>query len=76
MAAVKLRICTSPWLLHQGPWPVVGDEVTHFYDILTFLKYFLIKELFKSIPVARDTYFLQHYAVYHLHCIASFFNGF
>jgi hypothetical protein len=23
-----------------------GDEVTHFYDILTFLNIFLIKELF------------------------------
>ena len=46
MAAVKLRICTSSRFLHRDPWPVVGDEVTHFYDILTFLKYFLIKELF------------------------------
>jgi len=26
-----------------GPLAVIGDEVTHFYDILTFLKYFLSK---------------------------------
>jgi hypothetical protein len=29
-----------------------GDEVTHFYDILTFLNIFLSKNFFKSIPAS------------------------
>ncbi len=34
MAAVKLRICTSSRIAPE-PLALYGDEVTHFYDILT-----------------------------------------
>ncbi len=54
-AAVKLRICTS-FRIAPEPLALHGDEVTHLYDILTLLNFF-IKELFKSSPFTEATYF-------------------
>ena len=52
MPAVMLRICTSPRCRVLGR---VGDEVTHFYDILTVLIFFF-KELYKRwLPRGNTT---------------------
>ena len=42
MPAVMLRICTSPRCRVLGR---VGDEVTHFYDILTVFNILLQRTL-------------------------------
>jgi len=44
--AVKLRICTS-FQFALKPWPLIGDEVSHFYDILIFFNIFF-KELLEK----------------------------
>ena len=73
LAVVKLRICTSSRIA-PGPLAIIGDEVSHFYDILTMLNIFF-KELFKSSPALTGLLVgLQFYFIYQLHCVLSFFK--